>query len=245
MVESSAGPGFWHEKTGISPAQAKAWLVFVNPFSLNVEHWLKQWNEAYANIPIFGGLAGGAPGEPEAWVFHNDRSISGGVALALEGDIAVHSVVSQGCKPIGEPLTVTQAERNVLLTARVASRLRRAERRLQGPHRSGARTGQGPSFRGYRGQRISRGIQAGRFSRAQHHRGRSEQRRGGDQRRSARGPDPAIPVARFARGERRAQAAAHARNRSLTRSIPTPGCSAPATGGDAGSSAIPITMPGS
>ena len=40
----------------------------------------------------------------------------GGVALALEGDVAVHAVVSQGCKPIGEPLTVTQAERNVLLT---------------------------------------------------------------------------------------------------------------------------------
>jgi small ligand-binding sensory domain FIST len=113
MVETAAGPGYWPEKTGIS--QAKAWLVFVNPFSLNVEHWLKQWNEAYAHVPIFGGLAGGAPGDPEAWVFHNDRPVSGGVALALEGDIAVHSVVSQGCKPIGEPLTVTQAERNVLL----------------------------------------------------------------------------------------------------------------------------------
>ena len=28
----------------------------------------------------------------------------------------MHSVVSQGCKPIGEPLTVTHAEKNVLLT---------------------------------------------------------------------------------------------------------------------------------
>jgi small ligand-binding sensory domain FIST len=34
---------------------------------------------------------------------------------ALEGDVSVHAVVSQGCKPIGEPLTVTSAERNVLL----------------------------------------------------------------------------------------------------------------------------------
>ncbi len=38
------------------------------------------------------------------------------MAIALQGDVAVHSVVSQGCKPIGEPLTVTQAEKNVLLT---------------------------------------------------------------------------------------------------------------------------------
>jgi small ligand-binding sensory domain FIST len=36
------------------------------------------------------------------------------VALALQGDVAVHAVVSQGCKPIGEPLTVTHAEKNVL-----------------------------------------------------------------------------------------------------------------------------------
>jgi small ligand-binding sensory domain FIST len=55
-------------------------------------------------------------GDSEAWVFCDDRVVSGAVALGLEGDIAVHAVVSQGCKPIGEPLTVTQAERNVLLT---------------------------------------------------------------------------------------------------------------------------------
>jgi small ligand-binding sensory domain FIST len=115
MVESAAGHQFWPEKTGIAPANAKAWLTFLNPFSLNVEHWLKQWNEAYPHIPTFGGLGGGAPGDPEAWIFCNDRAVNGGVALALEGDVSVHAVVSQGCKPIGEPLTVTSAERNVLL----------------------------------------------------------------------------------------------------------------------------------
>jgi small ligand-binding sensory domain FIST len=116
MVESSTGPDFWHEKTRLHAVDAKAWLVFLNPFTINVEAWLKQWNQAYARVPVFGGRAGGHPGDPEAWVLCDDRAISGGVALALEGDIAVNAVVSQGCKPIGEPLTVTQAERNVLLT---------------------------------------------------------------------------------------------------------------------------------
>jgi small ligand-binding sensory domain FIST len=67
-------------------------------------------------VPVFGGMANGVPGEPEAWVFCDDRVVPGGVAIALQGDVAVHGVVSQGCKPIGEPLTVTHAERNVLLT---------------------------------------------------------------------------------------------------------------------------------
>jgi small ligand-binding sensory domain FIST len=116
MVEASTGPEYWHQKTGLKPADVKAWLVFLNPFSLNVEMWLKQWNQAYPHVPVFGGMANGVPGEPEAWIFCDDRVVPGGVAIALQGDVAVHAVVSQGCKPIGEPLTVTHAERNVLLT---------------------------------------------------------------------------------------------------------------------------------
>jgi len=115
-VEASTGPAYWYERTKLKPADVKAWLVFLNPYSLNVEIWLKQWNQAYPHVPVFGGMAGGAPGDPEAWVFCDDHVVPGGVAIALQGDIAVHSVVSQGCKPIGEPLTVTNAERNVLLT---------------------------------------------------------------------------------------------------------------------------------
>jgi small ligand-binding sensory domain FIST len=115
-IEGSAGPESWYRYTGLKPADVKAWLVFLNPFSLNVEMWLKQWNAAYPHIPVFGGMAGGPTGEREAWVFCDDKVPPGGVAIALQGDVAVHAVVSQGCKPIGEPLTVTHAEKNVLLT---------------------------------------------------------------------------------------------------------------------------------
>jgi len=117
MVEACSGPAYWRDKTGVKPSDAKAWLVFLNnPFSINGEGWLRQWNQAYPHVPIFGGHAGGFAGDPEAWVFCDNRVVSGGVALALEGEIAVSSVVAQGCKPIGEPLTITQADRNVLLT---------------------------------------------------------------------------------------------------------------------------------
>ncbi len=115
-VEACSTTEYWRDKTRLQPADVKAWLVFPNPFTVSVETWLKQWNQAYPHIPIFGGYAGGFTGDPDAWVFCNDRVVTGGVALALQGEIAVHSVVAQGCKPIGEPLTVTQADRNVLLT---------------------------------------------------------------------------------------------------------------------------------
>jgi len=88
---------------------------FSESFSLPVEIWLKQWNQAYPKCR-FSADGRRRAGDPEAWVFCDDHVAPGGVAIALQGDLAVSSVVSQGCKPIGEPLTVTQAEKNVLLT---------------------------------------------------------------------------------------------------------------------------------
>jgi small ligand-binding sensory domain FIST len=113
-IEGTTGPEDWHRRTGLKPADVKAWVAFVNPFSLEKDAWLRQWNAAYPKVPVFGGVANNVPGEPEAWVFCDDRVVPGGVALALQGDVAVNAVVSQGCKPIGEPLTVTHAEKNVL-----------------------------------------------------------------------------------------------------------------------------------
>jgi small ligand-binding sensory domain FIST len=116
MIETTTGPEDWHRRMGLKPAQVKAWLVYLNPFSLEKDGWLKQWNKAYPGIPVFGGVSKGYDGDGEAWIFCNDRVVPGGVAIALQGDVAVQAVVSQGCKPIGEPLTVTHAEKNVLLT---------------------------------------------------------------------------------------------------------------------------------
>jgi small ligand-binding sensory domain FIST len=123
MVDASSGPDFWREKLaqkvndpGGARLKPEAWLVFLDPFALKCEAWLKQWNAAFPQVPVFGSVAGGVEGDTEAWVLCNQGVVAGGVALALEGDFSVEAVVSQGCKPIGEPLTVTQAERNVLLT---------------------------------------------------------------------------------------------------------------------------------
>jgi small ligand-binding sensory domain FIST len=115
LIESAQGPETWHERTGVAPAKVRGWLALLDPFSLDRDGWLKQWNQAYPQAPIFGSGAGGGANDAEALVFCDGRASSGGVVMSLEGDLSVQAVVSQGCKPIGEPLTVTQARRNVLL----------------------------------------------------------------------------------------------------------------------------------
>ena len=69
VVEASNGPADWHARTGMKPADVKAWLVFLNPFSLNVEIWLKQWNAAYPHIPVFGGMAAASRAIPRRGFF--------------------------------------------------------------------------------------------------------------------------------------------------------------------------------
>src|SRR5262249_44548047 len=39
----------------------------------------------------------------------------GAVGVALSGDVFVEAVVAQGCRPIGEPLKITEADGNILM----------------------------------------------------------------------------------------------------------------------------------
>ncbi len=112
----------WRAFVGAEAAASKAWLALVDPFDFPVERWLTQWDEAFSGIPVFGGLASGAkrPGEGmganEAWVFLNDQVVDGAVVVGFGGEVSIRTLVSQGCKPIGEPSIITGADQNILYT---------------------------------------------------------------------------------------------------------------------------------
>jgi small ligand-binding sensory domain FIST len=115
QVEEANGPGYWHLETGVNPDQTNGWLVFADPFHFDPEAWLKGWNEAYAPLPILGGLASGDPTAQTTQVYLNgDVFEEGGVALSMGGAVRIASVISQGCTPIGDTWTITKSERNII-----------------------------------------------------------------------------------------------------------------------------------
>ena len=115
QVEEANGPAYWHMETGVAPEQTNGWLTFADPFHLDAEAWLKQWNEAYAPLPILGGLATGDSQERTTQVYLNGEVFEqGGVAISVGGAVKLASVISQGCTPIGETWTITKAERNFI-----------------------------------------------------------------------------------------------------------------------------------
>ncbi|MBI3869106.1 MAG: FIST C-terminal domain-containing protein [Verrucomicrobia bacterium] len=116
QVEEWNGAGYWRMETGMSPEKMTGWLAFADPFSLDAERWLKQWDDAFAGIPILGGMASGDYAARKTHVYFNEQvHEDGGVALALSGAVALAGIISQGCTPIGETWTITKAESNVIL----------------------------------------------------------------------------------------------------------------------------------
>jgi len=115
QVEEANGPGYWHLETGVEPDRSNGWLTFINPFHLDSETWLRTWNEAYAPLPVLGGLASGESDAQATQVYLNGEVYpEGGVAISVGGAVRVVGVTSQACTPIGQTWTLTKVEQNII-----------------------------------------------------------------------------------------------------------------------------------
>ena len=115
QVEEANGGGYWRLETEIDANQTNGWLAFLDPFHLDSESWLRTWNEAYAPLPVMGGLASGDFNEQQTQVYLNGEVFEeGGVAISFGGNVKLAGVTSQGCTPIGETWTLTKVEANII-----------------------------------------------------------------------------------------------------------------------------------
>jgi small ligand-binding sensory domain FIST len=115
LVEEANGPAYWHAETGVGPGDANGWIAFADPFHTDCERWLKEWTEAYAPTPVFGGLASARVTEPGSQLYLNgDVFEEGVVALGVSGRVRLEGVISQGCTPIGETWTITRSDKQVI-----------------------------------------------------------------------------------------------------------------------------------
>jgi small ligand-binding sensory domain FIST len=89
--------------------------LLVDPFTFPAGPFLARLDDDYPGVPVVGGIAtgGGQPGA-QALVLDGEVHDRGAVGVALTG-VAVETVVSQGCTPLGREAVITRAERNVVL----------------------------------------------------------------------------------------------------------------------------------
>lgn len=85
-------------------------LVLADPASFPASQVLQRIGDQRPGHVVVGGLVTGGPGRA-GFVLDGRVHDDGAVGLVITG-AAVSAVVSQGCRPVGEPLTVTRAVRD-------------------------------------------------------------------------------------------------------------------------------------
>jgi small ligand-binding sensory domain FIST len=102
-------PGSWGAAIPLDPETDPDFIVLADPFSCDTQTLIRWLDSRFPESIKIGGLASGSKGPGDSALFVGDLTVrSGAVALAMTGNIEVDTIVAQGCRPIGEPLFVTQ-----------------------------------------------------------------------------------------------------------------------------------------
>jgi len=116
LPDGDAPPEEWEKIVGVESSVDPSFILLPDPFSFRIETLVQGLDYAFANSVKVGGLASGAnePGT-NALFLNEDVYNEGMVGLSISGNVAVDTVVAQGCRPIGKPLRVTACQGNILL----------------------------------------------------------------------------------------------------------------------------------
>jgi small ligand-binding sensory domain FIST len=91
-------------------------VLLADPWSFPADGFVTRSGEALRGLPLVGGLAAGGNAAGSTRLLVDDRvHPRGAVGVVLAGAVAARTLVSQGCRPVGPPMTVTAAEGNTLL----------------------------------------------------------------------------------------------------------------------------------
>ncbi len=97
------------------PTDAHTLVLLTEPFTFPVDGVLRALAVSHPDLCIIGGMASAAngPGVNRLLVDHEVTS-RGAVGVLLSGEDPVTAVVSQGCRPVGQPFTVTAVDGHYL-----------------------------------------------------------------------------------------------------------------------------------
>lgn len=114
VSEDEIGITGWPDEAS-AEFEPSALLLVADPYSFSAEALFAFVEERYPGLPVVGGMASAAmaPGGNrlvlDEWV-----TPAGAVGVLLGDGVEVDAVVSQGCRPVGAPWSVTEVEGNVV-----------------------------------------------------------------------------------------------------------------------------------
>lgn len=117
LEETADGYNLFGWPDGLLGADAADSLLLIlgDPYTFPTDLFLGQMNETHRGVRVVGGMASGTAGPGEArLLLGGDVKEGGAVGVLLRGPVRVRSVVSQGCRPVGQHMVITRAQDNVI-----------------------------------------------------------------------------------------------------------------------------------
>ncbi len=103
-------------------------LTVGDPYSFPADLLLHRLNQEQPGAVVMGGMASGAAGPGAGRLIASGKVVQAGAsAVLIHGKQPVRTVVSQGCRPIGQPFVVTKSERNIIFEMGGKPALRRLQ----------------------------------------------------------------------------------------------------------------------
>lgn len=99
----------------LAPDQQASVVMLADPYSFPTDRFLDHLDAERPGVRVVGGMASGGvlPGQHRL-LAGGEALETGAVGVALVGPVDVRTLVSQGCRPIGRPFTVTRSDGSVV-----------------------------------------------------------------------------------------------------------------------------------
>jgi small ligand-binding sensory domain FIST len=103
--------------SGTSSETTRVFLVLADPFTTPIVELMESLDGLAPGAPTVGGMASGAQAAGEnLLLLDGDVHEDGAVGVRIAGPVRIDTVVSQGCRPVGQTLLVTRADGNIINT---------------------------------------------------------------------------------------------------------------------------------
>lgn len=116
IPELDTSPQVWQGLLSIPPSDSPQFVLIADPSTFYTERFLMGLDFAYPRSVKIGGVASGRSSNGATALFLTEKVQRAGlVGVAFTGNLAIDTVIAQGCRPIGVPASITEADRNLLL----------------------------------------------------------------------------------------------------------------------------------
>ncbi len=108
-------PDLDDEAVSLETDDLQACIVLVDPFSTATESMLRRLDLLAPGVPVVGGVASWASAPGRNRLAQDGEVVNTGlVGVTLRGNVRVSTIVSQGCRPVGDWFTVTGSRSNLI-----------------------------------------------------------------------------------------------------------------------------------